>query len=157
MQGFSHYPSLWEVLFYFWERKKSFCFIPLYMHIIDNNNIVTGDAGSWWLVFVKAKMWFGSGRDSASLSSSSRSLNLSTCSVSGFAHFLKILVWSPDLWFELYFCLIFLLFLPHQLQGQVNKKNIPGDTKGLKQLFVQQSKIRCSDWKLETGRPRAWR
>ena len=31
---------------------------------------------SWWLIFVKAKMWFGSGRDSASLSSSCRSLNL---------------------------------------------------------------------------------
>ena len=77
MQGFSHYPSLWEVLFYFWERKKKvFCFIPLFMHIIDNNNIVTDDAGNWWLVFVKAKMWFGSGRDYASLSSSSRSLNL---------------------------------------------------------------------------------
>ena len=44
------------------------------MHIIDNNNIVIDDAGSWW--FVKAKMWFGSGRDSASLSSCSRSLNL---------------------------------------------------------------------------------
>ena len=30
---------------------------------------------------------------------------------------------------------------------------IPSDIKGLKQLIVQQSKIRCSDWKLETGRP----
>ena len=77
MQGFSHYPSLWEVLFYFWDRKKKvFCFIPLYMHFLDNNYIVTDGAGSWWLVFVKAKMWFGSGRDYASMSSSSRSLNL---------------------------------------------------------------------------------
>ena len=76
-EGFSHYPSLWEVLFYFWERKKQvYCFILLYMHFIDNNYIVTDDAGSWWLVFVKAKMWFGSGRDYASMSSSSRSLNL---------------------------------------------------------------------------------
>ena len=38
--------------------------------------------------------------------------------------FSKILVWSPDLWFELYFCMIFLLFLPQQLQGQVIKKKI---------------------------------
>ena len=52
------------------------------MHNIDNNNIVTDDAGSWWLFFVKAKMWFGSGRDSASLSSSG---SLWTCSgLSGF-------------------------------------------------------------------------
>ena len=36
--------------------------------------------------------------------------------------YFKILVWCPDLWFELYFCLLFLLLLPHQLQGQVNKK-----------------------------------
>ena len=57
-------------------KKWVFCFIPLFMHFIDNNYIVTGDAGSWWLVFVKAKMWFGSGRDYASMSSSSRSLNL---------------------------------------------------------------------------------
>ena len=115
-----NYPSLWEVLFYFWERKKVFCFIPLYMHIIDNNYIVTDDAGSCWLVFVKAKMWFGSGRDSASLSSFSRSLSL-LC-VWFCPPFFKILVWSPDLWFKLYFCLIFLFFLPHQLQGKVNKK-----------------------------------
>ena len=39
----------------------------------------------------------------------------------------------------------------------LKQTNIPGDIKGLKQLIVQQSKIRCSDWKLETGRPRAWR
>ena len=58
------------------EEKKVFCFIPLYMHFLDNNNIVTDDAGRWWLVFVKAEMWFGSGRDFASMSSSSRSLNL---------------------------------------------------------------------------------
>ena len=64
------------VLFLGEEKKWVFCFIPLFMHFIDNNYIVTDDAGSWWLVFVKAKMWFGSGRDYASMSSSSRSLNL---------------------------------------------------------------------------------
>ena len=40
-------------------------------------------------------------------------------------------VQRPDLWFELYFCLIFLLLLPHQLQGPVNKKKkkvIPQNT-----------------------------
>ena len=64
------------VLFLGEEKKWVFCFIPLFLHFIDNNYIVTGDAGSWWLVFVKAKMWFGSGRDYASMSSSRRSLNL---------------------------------------------------------------------------------
>ena len=36
-----------------------------------------------------------------------------------------ILDWSPDLWFELYVCLIvfFMLSLPHQLQVQVIKKS----------------------------------
>ena len=61
------------------------------------------------------------GRDSSSLSSSSRSLNL-LCVWFCPLFFFKILVWSPDLWFELYFCLIFLLCLAHQLQGQVKKK-----------------------------------
>ena len=68
--------SLRSLVLFLGEEKKVFCFIPLYIHIIDINNIVTDDAVNWWLVFVKAKMWFGSGRDSASLSSSSRSLNL---------------------------------------------------------------------------------
>ena len=67
--------SLRSLVLFLGEEKKVFCFNPLYMHIIDNNNVVTDDAGSWWLVFVKAKMWFGSGRDYASLSSSGGSLN----------------------------------------------------------------------------------
>ena len=39
--------------------------------------------------------------------------------------FFLILDWSPDLWFELYVCLIvfFMLSLPHQLQVQVIKKS----------------------------------
>ena len=112
--------SLRSLVLFLGEEKKVFCFIPLYMHIFDNNNIVTYDAGSWWLVFVKAKMWFGSGRDSASLSSSSKSLNL-------------LCVWFCPLflrsWFGVLtfdsnciFAWFFLLFLQHQLQGQVKKK-----------------------------------
>ena len=85
------------------------------MHNFDNNNIVTNDAGSRWLVFVKAKLWFGSGQDSALLSASSIPNLLCVWFL---PTFLKILVWSPALWFELHFCLIFLFFLPHQLQGQ---------------------------------------
>ena len=99
MQGFSHFSfSLRSLALFLGEGKKVFCFIPLYMHIIDNNYIVTDGAGSWWLIFVKAKMRFGSGRDSASLSSSSRSLNLlCVWFLSTFFFLLKILVWSPDL------------------------------------------------------------
>ena len=92
--------QLWDIGFIF------FSLINV-MHIKRNviyccDNIVTDDAGSWWFkIFVKAKMWFGSGRDSASLSSSGRSSNLLCVWV--LPSFSKILVWSPNLWFELYF------------------------------------------------------
>ena len=47
-----------------------------------------------------------------------------------FFFFFLILDWSPDLWFELYVCLIvfFILSLPHQLQVKVIKKS--GEKKG---------------------------
>ena len=98
VQGLPPFSFSLRSLFYFWEReKKVFCFILLHMQI---NNIVTDDAGSRWLIFVKAKMWFGS------QSSSSRSLIL-LC-VWFLLSIFMILVWSPDLWIELYFCLIVL-------------------------------------------------
>ena len=68
----ANWSNLWITKW--WAKFKLEC-LPL-IFIYTNNNIVTDDAGSWWLVFVKAKMWFGSGRDYTSLSSSSRSLNL---------------------------------------------------------------------------------
>ena len=64
--------------FYRAQNKSFGCakYLKLWYITTCSNNFLHNDAGSWWLIFVKAKMWFGSDRDSASLSSSSRSLNL---------------------------------------------------------------------------------
>ena len=67
--------------------------------------------------------------------------------------------------FLFFFCNKSCMFTKERITWQIRKEihfilkqtNIPGDIKGLKQLIVQQSKIRCRDWKLETGWPMAWR
>ena len=80
----------------------------------------------WWcrellVIFVKAKMWFGSGRDSASLSSSGRSLIL-LC-VWFLPPMFMILVGVLTFDSNCIFAWLFLLLsLPHQLQVQVIKK-----------------------------------